>query len=105
MTKPDDTTTAAGGSPLERGVGPAVAEALRLATQMMRDSWATGGDAAWQPGYRALEAHLLASTAPPIDYEALIKACFERTKQAQGTRGCVQFAKGAEWFREQVLRA
>ena len=52
-----------------------------------------------------LEVGVATGTAPPIDYEALIKACFERTKQAQGTRGCVQFAKGAEWFREQVLRA
>lgn len=43
---------------VQRPVRPDVAEALRLATKMMRDSWATGNDAAWQPGYQALEAHL-----------------------------------------------
>lgn len=42
---------------------------------------------------------------PDIDYKLLIEACFAITKQAQGTRGCVQFAKGAEWFREFALAA
>jgi hypothetical protein len=42
------------------------------------------------------------SAVPDIDYPKLIAACFTRTKQAQGTKGCAQFAKGAEWFREQV---
>lgn len=37
-----------------------------------------------------------------IDYEALIVACYARTKHAQGTRGCIQFARGAEWYREQL---
>ena len=44
-------------------------------------------------------------SAPEIDYEELIAACYARTKQAKGTRGCIQFARGAEWFREQVLAA
>lgn len=42
---------------------------------------------------------------PEIDYEALIAACYSQTKQEQGTKGCVQFAKGAEWFRDQMLAA
>jgi sigma54-dependent transcription regulator len=29
-------------------------EAMSAATKMMRDSWATGNDAAWQPAYQAL---------------------------------------------------
>lgn len=40
-----------------------------------------------------------------IDYTKLIEDCYSRTKQAQGTRGCVQFARGAEWWREQVQGA
>jgi len=42
-----------------------VEEAMRLATKMMRDSWATGNDAAWQPGYQALRAHLTTMAAIP----------------------------------------
>jgi hypothetical protein len=37
---------------------PAVAEALRLAELMMRDSWATGSDEAWQPAREELRKHL-----------------------------------------------
>lgn len=37
----------------------AVAEAMRLAEKMMRDSWATGDDAAWKPAREALEAQLV----------------------------------------------
>jgi hypothetical protein len=45
-----------------------VAEALRLAENMMRDSWATGNDAAWQPGRAALESHLDGMhTLPDVD--------------------------------------
>lgn len=33
-----------------------VSEVMALATKMMRDSWATGNDAHWQPAYAALEA-------------------------------------------------
>jgi len=62
------TDTDAGTGPVERGVRPAVAEALRLAEKMMRDSWATGNDAAWQPARAALEAHLDAM-APATDQE------------------------------------
>lgn len=39
-----------------------------------------------------------------IDYQQLIADCYARTKQAQGTKGCIQFARGAEWWREQMLR-
>ena len=43
---------------------------------------------------------------PEIDYDALIRAAFAKNRKwAQGTNGCVAFAKGAEWFREQALTA
>ena len=35
-----------------------VADALRLAEQMMRDSWSSGEVASWTPGYEALKSHL-----------------------------------------------
>lgn len=59
---------------------------------------------------RHLEAMATAATAPSkplpqIDYEALIAACYQKTKYAQGTGGCVAFAKGAEWYREQCAAA
>lgn len=40
--------------------------------------------------------------SPEIDYMALIRAGFERHKYRHGTRLCVAFKNGAEWFREQV---
>lgn len=40
---------------------------------------------------------------PEIDYRRLIEDCFEQTGAAQGTKGCVQFARGAEWFRSVLL--
>ncbi len=52
---------------------------------------------------QALQA--AAAKVPEINYPALIEACFKRTKAAQGTKGCVQFARGAEWFREQAQKA
>jgi hypothetical protein len=57
--------------------------------------------------FRAGLSAALASAprVPPIDYEKLIADCYTRTKAAQGTRGCVQFKAGAEWFREQMLAA
>jgi len=36
---------------------------------------------------------------PEIDYQALIHAAWGSHKYAQGTRGCVAFKHGAEWFR------
>lgn len=42
---------------------------------------------------------------PSIDYMALIDAALVRHKYAQGTRACVAFKHGAEWFREQALTA
>ena len=51
------------------------AEAMRLAEQMMRDSWATGDDAAWQPGYAALSAHLLAVPMGSPAAEAVMDLC------------------------------
>lgn len=41
---------------------------------------------------------------PEIDYTALIHAAVAANKKwAQGTNGCVAFARGAEWFRQQAL--
>lgn len=42
-----------------------VAPLMALAVKMMRDSWATGGDASWQPAYQALEASARALAAVP----------------------------------------
>lgn len=36
---------------------------------------------------------------PEINYTELIEACYRLTRQAQGSRGCIQFKAGAEWFR------
>lgn len=47
---------------------------------------------------------LRARLSQPIDYNQLIAACFSITKHQQGTVGCVQFAKGAEWWREQIQK-
>lgn len=44
-------------TPAPDGV-PMLSEAMALATKMMRDSWATGNDAAWQPAYQALHDYL-----------------------------------------------
>lgn len=66
--KEPDTAALSTPSPEARETAEPVAwveEALRLATQMMRDSWATGNDAAWQPGYEALKAHLSAAPVSP----------------------------------------
>ncbi len=41
---------------------------------------------------------------PEIDYEELIEAAVRKNKAwAQGTNGCIAFARGAEWFRSQML--
>lgn len=43
---------------------------------------------------------------PEIDYNALIKAAEAKDKAwRQGSPGCVAFAKGAEYFREQAIAA
>ena len=48
---------------------------------------------------------LQAAMSRQIDYERLIDDCFETTRQRQGSLGCRQFARGAEWWRDQVLKA
>lgn len=43
---------------------------------------------------------------PEIDYPELIRAAVAKNRKwAQGTNGCIAFARGAEWFREQALTA
>lgn len=39
---------------------PDPAPLMAAATKMMRDSWATGSDASWQPAYRRLQELVLA---------------------------------------------
>lgn len=71
----------------------------------------TNTDAVAEPLYAqsAIDAAVAEARAvpalPEIDYTELIAACYRTTKAAQGTRGCAQFAKGAEWFRDVVLSA
>jgi hypothetical protein len=47
-----------------------------------------------------------ASSAPAeqgeIDYTALIAHCYLTLGHAQGTKGCIAFARGAEWMRDQL---
>jgi hypothetical protein len=44
--------------------------------------------------------------APEINYPALIEAAFAKNRKwTQGTTGCIAFARGAEWFRDQMLAA
>lgn len=44
--------------------------------------------------------------APEIDYNKLIEAAFATDKGwAQGTTGCIAFARGAEWYRYQLVKA
>lgn len=38
---------------------------MALATKMMRDSWATGNYASWQPAYQALESAIREAIAAP----------------------------------------
>ena len=43
---------------------------------------------------------------PGINYPALIEAAFTKNRKwTQGTTGCIAFARGAEWFREQAIAA
>ena len=81
MTEEATSTPDASGSPLERQVRPAVAEAVRLAEKMMRDSWADGKDAAWQPARAELLQHL--ETMLEIEREA---AARKRTKPPRDLR-------------------
>lgn len=54
----------------------------------------------------ALRKALASPAIPVIDYDALIKAAEQKDKSwRQGSRGCVAFAKGAEWFRDVALAA
>ena len=62
--------------------------------------------AADDEGAIALYERPAAPAVPEIDYEALIHAAFAKNaKWAQGTAGCIAFARGAEWFRDQMLAA
>lgn len=49
----------------------------------------------------AWEAAATAPEPPEIDYMALIEAA-AKIGHAQGTRGCVAFKHGAEWYRAQI---
>lgn len=43
------------------------------------------------------------SVAPePINWQAAIEHCYKTLGHAQGTKGCIAFAKGAEWMRDQL---
>lgn len=44
----------------------------------------------------------LGQDIPPIDYKKLISDCYQSTRHAQGTTGCIAFAKGAEWYKNEV---
>lgn len=37
-----------------------------------------------------------------IDYRAAIVHCFKKLGHAQGTSGCIAFARGAEWMRDVI---
>lgn len=67
--------------------------------------WAATTGSTTADFHRALAAPAEPVAVPEIDYTRLIHDCYRTTKAAQGTRGCVQFKLGAEWFREQVLAA
>jgi len=45
------------------------------------------------------------STPAEIDYPAAIAHCYATLGHAQGTKGCIAFARGAEWAREQLIAA
>jgi len=56
---------------------------------------------------RRIEAAAVAAererlAAAPIDYKAAIHHCWTTLGHAQGTRGCIAFARGAEWSLAQV---
>lgn len=62
--------------------------------------------AATDEGAIALYERPAAPAVPEIDYQALIRASYAtNNKWAQGTNGCSAFARGAEWFRAQMLAA
>jgi hypothetical protein len=42
---------------------------------------------------------------PEIDVNAAIAECYRQLKAPQGTKACVAFYRGAEWFREGLLSA
>lgn len=56
-----------------------------------------------------LTAALAASPQPAapveIDYPAAIAYCYKKLGHAQGTKGCIAFARGAEWMRDQIASA
>jgi hypothetical protein len=60
-------------------------------------------ETAWRAYLAANEAQ--AQAVPEIDYRKLIEDCYRTTRQAQGTKGCISFKLGAEWFRDQMLAA
>lgn len=56
--------------------------------------------AAAEPAIRADERERCATH--PIDYKAAIAHCYATLGHQQGTKGCVAFARGAEWSLEQL---
>lgn len=67
------------------------------------DSEASGAecsaDAVLRLGAQAASHEQPSGGVPEIDYQALIHAAWGAHKYAQGTRGCIAFKHGAEWFR------
>ena len=58
----------------------------------------------WEAMLAATPAPAPAQEVPEINYTALIEAAFAKNRKwAQGTTGCIAFARGVEWFREQVI--
>lgn len=95
---------------VERSVRPAVAEALRLAEKMMRDSWATGDDKAWRPGYEALRAHLDAMLLAEREAAARTRTKAPRELRPVGTGALLGeqqfcFSKGWKEGRAELRRA
>jgi hypothetical protein len=57
---------------------------------------------------RAAEAEMQEvrkDAVPEIDVNAAIAECYRQLKAPQGTKACVAFYRGAEWFREGLLSA
>lgn len=102
MSADNKSATAVGGSALSDGLGLAPERDLveRLRDMSRRGHWPLIGDEAADEIER-----LQVAMRRQIDYERLIADCFETTKQRQGSLGCRQFARGAEWWRNQVLKA
>ena len=51
-----------------------------------------------------VERSARAVAASPIDYSAAIAYCYKTLGHQQGTKGCIAFARGAEWMRDQLSK-